>query len=195
MPPPTNKPPLNFRPSTSRRPSAVFDTDEKATEANRQEKKFSNTMGDLELINDNEVAGAKLQDGSAPEAREALTQYDSLLSLKPGNPFNSGGARLSFSSLSNLGVVYNGTSGGVSSVPSAASSTTSSVRHSGVDHNPAPSSALSPSNVSTKSAGSGKEAVSLATTATDAVSVTSKSHAQNSGRCTWKQLGEQTENL
>ena len=185
MPPPTSKPSPNSKPSTSRRPSAIFFTDDKVSSPNRQDNKSDNRMNDLGLVEDKEAGagGVKAQESSAPEAREALAQSESLPSLKPGNPLSTGSTRLSFSSLSNLGVVYNGTSGGGSSALSVASSTAGSVRNSGVDHIPATSSALLPSKVSTRSAVSGKEGTSHATTATDTASVTSKSHALNSGVC------------
>lgn len=196
MPPPTNKPSPNSKPSTSRRPSAIFFTDEKASSSSRQDNKSGVKMNDLGLVEGTEAgAGSvKAQESSAPEAREALAQSESLPSLRPGNSLSTGSTRLSFSSLSNLGVVYNGTSGGGSSAPSVASSTAGSVRNSGVDHIPAPSSALSPSNVSTRSTASGKEGPSHATTATDTVSVTSKSHAPNSGLCFSGHLRGQTDN-
>lgn len=114
---------------------------------------------------------------AAAEPYAPLTLPDS--SLRPVNPSAASadieGNRLSFSSLYSLGsAIYNGAAGG-SSVQSTASSNAGSIRGSCLDP-PIPIIPNSPP------IGSTKTEASLATTATNPISVTANSHSPNAGQ-------------
>lgn len=182
MPPPLSKPPsTTFKPSASRRTSAVVAklegsgitaTMDEVTEA-KVPNDFAVMIDDLERLPADSSYGPTSSDVNL-SLHMNLTLPDSI--VKSSTSSMTGGDvesnRLSFSSLYSLGsAIYSGATGG-SSVQSVASSTAPSVQGQPLKS----SLPISPSLGSAK-----VEASSSATTATDPVSVIANSHSPHSG--------------
>ncbi|KAL8707685.1 MAG: hypothetical protein Q9220_007347 [cf. Caloplaca sp. 1 TL-2023] len=167
MPPPSTKP------STSRQPSGAM-----AANIGVEKTKAMNGSKDGTLLpNESAVVDEhdKTPNIQTLPASEPSSPFPLDATLKPINPSSASGfddKRTSFSSLYSLGsAIYNGTIGGHSAPPSAASSNAGSVRSGQYEPSAAP---LSPTRTSIRS-----DLSASVTTATDPVSVTANAHAQH----------------
>jgi len=174
MPSPPTKPSSIYKPSTVRRPTATQNAMDKkdvpnSLDGTTEEKAVgsANGMEDLER-----TASAQSVPVSEPHSPSGFSDS----SLKPAaSTLNKPGDRLSFSSLYSLGpAIYNGAIGITSAPQSTTSSTAGSVKSVEL---PRPTvTPISPSLGSAKG-----EATSLATTATDPVSVIANSQESHQG--------------
>ena len=181
MPPPATKPSSIYRPANSRLPSnLVNSTGTREASIGMDGAKDTGSSSDSaameELQRTASLPGS--QDGILSEPHSPSKLPDT--GLKPPNPgLNKPGDRLSISSLISFGsafgsAVYDKATGQSSAPTSAASSNAGSVK-SGVLEQPT-LTALSPPLGSSKG-----DAISLATTATDPISVTANSQALHQG--------------
>ena len=182
MPPPATKPSSIYKPSTVRRPSAMQNTMEvREMEGGMDGIEEGKVSGDTSGMEDLEKTRSTTslpgsQSASASEQHSPSAFSDSALK-PPTSNLNKPGDRLSFSSLYSLGsALYSGAANLTSAPQSAASSTAGSIK-SGISDQPTHiATPLSPS------LGAGKgEAASLATTATDLVSVIANSQPLHQG--------------
>ena len=170
MPPPATKPTSIYKPSTVRRPTGTQNpTDTRDAQAGLDDTAEERAPAEGGSPDDVEkIISTPSMPVSEPHSPSAVSDS----SLKPpGSALNRPGDRMSFSSLYSLGpAIYSGAPG----PPSAASSTAGSVRS--VDQSTPTTVPMSPSLGSTKG-----EAASLATTATDPVSVSANSQPSHQG--------------
>ena len=138
--------------------------------------KEETVAADTAVLDHLEKIGSTFSSQSVKAAESQNTSAQSDSGLKPPNAnLNKPGDRLSLSSLYSLGsVIYNGTTGLSSAPPSATSSVAGSVK-SGGSEQPTPTP-ISPSLGSAKG-----DAASMATTATDPVSVNANSQPLHQG--------------
>ena len=189
MPPPATKPSSTYKPSAVRRPSAMQNAmDLRETEIEmdgvKEEVPAGDTAGLQELEKTTSLPSS--QSATASEQHSPSAVSDSALK-PPSSHLNKPGDRLSFSSLYSLGsALYSGAANLTTAPQSASSSTAGSIK-SGVSEQPMPvATPLSPSLGSAKG-----EASSLATTATDPVSVTANSQPLHQGsRFFWNCAGK-----
>ena len=170
MPPPATKPSSIYKPSSVRRPTGTQSTaDTKDNQGGSDGVAEDKVPGEGTSLDDVEkIMSTHNIPTSEPHSPSALSDS----SLKPPGPaLNKPGDRMSFSSLYSLGsAIYSGVPGHTS----AASSTAGSIRSM---EQPTPTAVpISPSLGSSKG-----EAVSLATIATDPVSVSANSQPSHQG--------------
>lgn len=182
MPPPATKPSSVYRPSTVRRPLAMQNTVEvREMEGGMDGIEEGKVSGDTSGMKDLEKTTSMTslpgsQSASASEQHSPSAFSDSALK-PPTSNLNKPGDRLSFSSLYSLGSALCSGAANLTSAPQSAASSTAGSIKSGISDHPYPIvTPLSPS------LGAGKgEAASLATTATDPVSVTANSQPLHQG--------------
>lgn len=185
MPPPTTKPSSMYKPSTVRRPSAMQNAmsikeAEASLDGTREEMTVGESNGLDELEKTTSLPGTQSASASEPHSPVGLSDT----ALKPLNPnLSKSGDRSSFSSLFSLGsAFYSGATGLTSAPQSTASSNAGSIKSILSEQPASTPTPLSPS----LGAAAEREAASIATTATDPVSVTAHSQPLHQGlRCPW----------
>lgn len=182
MPPPTTKPSSIYKPSAVRRPSAmqnatIMKEADTSLDGTAEERAIGDTNGLEELEKTTSLPGTQIGSASDPHSPAGLSDT----ALKPNS--NKPGDRLSFSSLYSLGSAICGGATGLSSAPQSTASSTAGSIKSVLSEQPAPTpTPLSPS----LGAAADREAASIATTATDPVSVTANSQPLHQGsRSPW----------
>ena len=174
MPPPATKPSSIYRPSSVRRPPGSQNTlDSKDSQISLDGMVEDKVYGDAAGLDDTRrSASPHINPVSEPHSPSVLS--DSCLK-PPSSSLNKPGDRSSFSSLYSIGsAIYNGAAGVTSAPQSAASSNAGSVKS--VEQSTPTPTPISPSLGSNKG-----EAASIATTATDPVSVTANSPPSHQG--------------
>ena len=177
MPPPATKPSSIYRPSTVRRPTAMQNTMEGGMDGIEEGKVSGDTSGMEDLEKTRSTTSLPGSQGASASEQHSPSAFSDSALKPPSSNLNKPGDRLSFSSLYSLGsTLYSGAANLSSAPQSAASSTAGSIK-SGISDQPTPiATPLSPS------LGAGKgEAASLATTATDPVSVIANSQPLHQG--------------
>ena len=176
MPPPAAKPSSIYRPANSRRPTILSSAmDPREGETGLDGTIEEGVMGDSAVLQDLEKTTSLPGSQGVLASEQHSPGISSDSNLKPpSSSLNKPGDRLSFSSLYSLGSAIYGAAGLSSAPQSAASSTAGSVK-SAASEQPVPTP-ISPSLGSAKG-----EAIALATTATDPISVTANSQPQHQG--------------